>query len=125
MVFQKSNDGNEESEVIDRDQVIPLPDLEIKVRDTIPRKEPPSRLIIKQSVLKLIDLFISHYSVRAYVVFFIFLFKYIALTLFFCPKSWTLTGKEAEALHLEEEDDEDHEEEKDPIQKMLKSKMTN
>ncbi len=58
-------------------------------------------------------------------MFFIFLLKYIALTLFFCPKSWTLTGKEAEALHLEEEDDEDHEEEKDPIQKMLKSKLTN
>ena len=56
-------------------------------------------------------------------MFFIFLLKYIALTLFFCPKSWTLTGKEAEALHLEEEDDEDHEEEKDPIQKMLKSKL--
>jgi hypothetical protein len=34
-----------------------------------------------------------------------------------------LTGKEAEALHLEEEDEEDHEEEKDPIQKMLKSKL--
>ena len=56
-------------------------------------------------------------------MFFIFLLKYIALTLFFCPKSWTLTGKEAEALHLEEEDEEDHEEEKDPIQKMLKSKL--
>ncbi len=56
-------------------------------------------------------------------MFFILLFKYIALTNFFCPNSWTLTGKEAEALHLEEEDEEDHEEEKDPIQKMLKSKL--
>ena len=37
--------------------------------------------------------------------------------------SWTISGKEAEALHAESEDEEEEEEESDPIQKMLKSKV--
>ncbi len=43
------------------------------------------------------------------------MFKYGLLIL----SSWTLSGREAEALHLEEEDEESDEE--DPIQKLLKS----
>jgi hypothetical protein len=35
--------------------------------------------------------------------------------------SWTLTGKEAEALHFEEEDEEEEETNQDPLQKLLKS----
>jgi hypothetical protein len=35
--------------------------------------------------------------------------------------SWTLTGKEAEALHLEEEEEEE-DGDQDPLQKLLKSK---
>ena len=39
--------------------------------------------------------------------------------------SWTISGREAEALHMEEEDSDDNsnddEEVKDPLQKMLQS----
>lgn len=45
------------------------------------------------------------------------------MELFFsCFFSWTLSGREAEALHFEEEDD-DEKEDEDPLQKLLKSKI--
>ncbi len=75
---QNSNGGDNDADSgSDLNRVIPLPDLEIKVRDNIPRKE--------------------------------------------APTSWTLTGKEAEALHFEEEDEEEDETDQDPLQKLLKS----
>jgi hypothetical protein len=43
---QNSNGGDNDADSgSDLNRVIPLPDLEIKVRDTIPRKEAPTRFV--------------------------------------------------------------------------------